>query len=152
MSTSSLSLINTEQFKHLLTPAINHLSHKIQNTSFELAHLPTTNKRYLNIENEALEYIGSLILNVFNSILVGNYNFLTPESTCSIAMSCSNNASDSPTFEASIPSQVGSITKICNNSSEITCKPCVPPKIDPISDLAEAEMRVRHNMPHSYIG
>ncbi len=160
MSISSPSLINSEQFKHLLTPAINHLSHKIQNTSFEqLTHLPTSNKRYLNIENEALEYIGSLVLNVFNSILVGNYNFPTPESTCSIAMSCSTNSSvltDPLVLNSSALNGIGSGNiRVNNNGSDNNNNISVPIsvlKIDPICDLTEAEMRVRRSMPHSYIG
>ena len=151
------SLINSEQFKHLLTPAIYDLSHKIQNTSLIEEPQQQQNgggyKRFLKIENEALEYIGSLILNIFNSILVANFNNIpTPESTCSIAMSCSSTAtslgSESPANTNNTTLTNGSN----NNASDSNNNNVNSIKVEPILDLTEAEMRVRRSLPDEYIG
>lgn len=111
--------INSEQFRHLLTPAIVELSQKIQTSTVDPQQGDV--HQYLKIENEALEHIGFLVLNVFNSILEVNYNVPTPE----IASSILNTSKDT--------SSVGSTL----NST--------------ILDLAEAENRCRLTMPHVYI-
>lgn len=113
--------INSEQFRHLLTPAIVELSQKIQtNTNAEPQHADI--RQYLKIENEALEHIGFLVLTVFDNILEVNYNVPTPEIASSI-LSTSNKDTTS----------VGSTLS------------------STILDLAEAENRCRLTMPHVYI-
>ena len=148
MSNEIPRLINSEQFKHLLTPAIYDMSHKIQNSSLEAQN--SSGMRYLNIENEALEHIGLLVLNVFNSILLANYNFPTPEAECSIAMSSnsSNPLTESPTISSM--SSMTSSDKFISDSNNNFQKKSI--KVDPILDLTEAEIRVRRVMPLAYIG
>lgn len=150
MSNEIPRLINSEQFKHLLTPAIYDMSHKIQNSSLEAQN--SSGMKYLNIENEALEHIGLLVLNVFNSILLANYIFPTPEAECSIAMSSSNtqnSITESPTV-SSISSMTSADKFMSDNNNNNLQKKSI--KVDPILDLTEAEIRVRRVMPLAYIG
>lgn len=150
MSSTLPSLVNNKQFKHMLTPGINELSHKIQLQQQQTSSTLNT-KRYLSIENEALEHISSLVLNVFNSILLANYDMPTPESTCSFAMSTrSISESEQPQMTKSnvLPERSNS----SDNNNNSVCLPVNSVKVDPILDLNEAEMRVRRAIPLAYTG
>ena len=142
-STQTPAQINSGQFKHLLTTAIVELSQKMQ------TDLLDEKQQYIGIENEALEHIGVLILDVFNSILHANYNVSTPEIACSMAMSSalSTIKSDTASLTGSMYSPGSSDTHLTSTNMSIMSS-----RVEPIRDLADAEDRCRLTMPHHFIG
>ena len=110
-------------------------------------------KCYLNIENEALEHISSLILNVFNSILLAKCNAPTPEATCSLAMSSTSDLSISEFSSCStintLVSEKGANDGNNGVSLSMSSKSV---RVSAIHNLEEAEDRVRIAMPPVYIG
>jgi hypothetical protein len=159
MASSLPNLINSERYKYLLTPAIWELSNKIQNSTCEQQKAGGVgNIVILNTENEALEHIEFLILNLFNTILLASsanlkVSIASPETACSLAMSVLSSQQQHNELEqekqqqnldVSLPSSSSFVTSTATTNTQITSNKF---RIDPISDLKEADYRVRQVIP-----
>jgi hypothetical protein len=159
---SSNNVINGLKYRHLLTLAIYDLSIQIQQTG----HAATSNDIGMKLDNDAANYIESLILDVFISFLGTTTNFggqpsglITLETAYSEAMSSNHHINHLPisTTTSSFNSveSTGSIASstLSASPSQYSYRSFISTNetcLAPILDLNEAKLRVHQVLPHNY--
>jgi hypothetical protein len=127
-------LINTSENKHLLIKAISDLSTRIQQNRVQLDEsVDKGNYIILKLENDALDHIETIILDVFNSILIAAPDLIDqngPETDLTNSFITNNNTNKNNSNCA-----VNS-----NNYLNLT----------PIATIAEAELKTRQVLPRNY--